>query len=704
MRSLMKILILSLIFSGSFMLRADEAPSSGMFIIDNFDNPNISGSYQVNIGDQSMLVLAGSSEKLNGKSSLELSYYLKSTLPTGISVGLDRTFIKEGPLNIKTARVLFISVKGDGSGNQFKISFIDGDDEIWEYVNKDVLNSVRWETLEIKISEFKLAGNSVKKNGQFDLDAIKGYGITIYNLYSITAQGVAVKASQGIILLNNFYANAFADANRQDQQVVKDKPVQVNVSESPVKLGGAIYNEYFNVPDTINNIKHWARVDINAHYAEFNAKVVLAGEAQDFGESAYRKDENNKYTGQIVQNYPTALVPFIQVKANNLSAYIANITVGNLLFEYSRYTFSPVIGYDDTWGIEKVTPDWGYKGLSAEGSLPFLNYHAFFIKQAYDSYTYGARLSRHITGKEKYNISSLDFKFYYVNSQDTAVFTNDNSIKKTGADQVYSLDVATRFFNNKIGLEGFYAYNDFMQSGQVNDTDPLKPVYQQALVKKVVQFDDGLKTKLIIDSLFLNNLYITYEFRHLGENFKPKNRMEPILFDDIDSDQNGHNILAAYRIKGFVLTGEFDALKRISNSKFYRNRRSGNLSCTMLKNLLISYLLEWKREYYEYVSTRSAYSTGRDDQILAQEFYVKAQIRNNFDLGIKLRNEDVKWPSEDKTFNTQSVYLKSNLYLANNFLVFAETRVTRFGDVSWYSPGYNPYIDNFVRVGALFNF
>ena len=40
------------------------------------------------------------------------------------------------------------------SGNLFKISFIDGDDEVWEYVNKDVLNSVKWETLEIKPSEF----------------------------------------------------------------------------------------------------------------------------------------------------------------------------------------------------------------------------------------------------------------------------------------------------------------------------------------------------------------------------------------------------------------------------------------------------------------------------------------------------------------------------------------------------------------------
>lgn len=714
MRSLIKILFISVLLlagqgPGKALFGAGE-PEPGIFIIDDFESPNSYENYQVNQQDQSVLNLSASPDRMKGNLSLELSYYLKSTLPTGASVALERYYTSKDLLNIKGAGRFGILVKGDGSGNVFRLTFIDSDNELWEYENKSVLHSVKWEPLFVNYSDFRLAENSPRKNGAFDLDAVRGYRITVYNQFSRTMQGVAVKSSQGIILIDYLYAQIFAEGALDKEEPPEEEEeeaapeIKAAPGEGRVKFSGSIYNEYFSVPDKINELKHWARIDMTAHYGKMSGKVVLAAEAQSFGDSAYRKDENDRYTGQIIQNYPAAVIPFIQVRANNIADYVGNITLGNLLFEYSRYTFSPTMGYDDTWGIEKVTPDWGYKGASIEGNLRIMSYHAFFLKQALDSSTFGMRLNRHFNAFRAIEMSSLDLKFYYVNSQETARFTNDNSIRKSGRDQVASLDLAARFLDYKVGLEGFFAYNDFSRTGQVSYADPYEPVFQQALAEKINERDEGYKARLILDSLLLSGLYMTYEARHLGENFKPKYRMEPILFDDIDSDQNGHNVLASYRLWGFTLTGEFDELKRISDAKYYRHRRSGSLACSALRNLFLSYFLEWKREYYEYVSMRSYYNTARDDEITAQEFYLKAQIRYNFDLGFKLRVEDVKWPAEDKKFNSQSVYIKSNYYLANNFLIFAESRMSRFGEVSWFSPGYNPYIDNFARAGVMYNF
>ncbi len=687
----------------SYFKPLNAQKKAGQGIIDDFENPNPYKNYQVKTEDLSSLILNNSSDRVKGFYSLEMAYYLKRSLPSGSSVVLERYYKEDASLNLKNLVKFSIAVKGDGSGNVFKLSFIDRSNEIWEYENKGILHSTKWETLSLSLSEFKLSKISLKNNKVFDLNGIKGYKITIYNMQSKTIQGVAAKSSQGSVLLDNFYAvmKGREAVELPEDEIVKD---EVMIKESPIKFAGILYGEYFSVPDEFNELKHWGKIDINATYDNISAKIAIASESQNFGDAAYRVNENEKYTGQVHQEYPNAVIPFIQLRVNNISDYINTVTFGNLWFEYSKNTFSQVIGYDSIWGIEKVVSDWGYKGLSAEGNLKVLNYHSFIIKHSYDSYTYGFRLNKFFNRNKKINLSSLDIKFYFIGAEDTAKNTNENKIIKFADDHVYSIDIASRFFDYKVGLEGFIGYNKFKKTGQVDYVNPFEPVFQQALYRSISKEDSAYRVKAILDNLIINDVYIAYEYRHLGEDFKPKYRREPITYDDIESDQTGHNILASYWIWGFTLTGEWDDLIRISNKDFYRDRISGSISCNKIRNILITYFSEWKREKYEYTSTRSYYHTSRDDEIIAQELYLKAQLRYNFDIIFKLRIEDVKWPEHGEKFNTQSLYMKSNYYLANNFYIFGETRITRFGDVTWYSPGYNPYIDNFVRVGTRFNF
>lgn len=695
------------IFINSLPLQAQQ----NTLLIDGFEDPNPYNNYQLSKGDQSGLSLNASSDKKNGKYSLEMVYYLKSTLPTGTYVSIVKYFDEENQLNLKDLLRFSLSVKGDGSGNLFKLEIIDGSDEVWVYENKNVLNSTRWENIIINLSDLSLSEEGPKNNKVFDVENIKGYRITLYNTYSKTVQGQAVKASQGSVLLDDLTAILKGIVEKP----VEEKEVKRAEEPSPINLSGSLYGELFHVPDKANQLygttgkkieaMHWGKVNIDANYGNVSGKIVLASEAQEFGNAAYRENENDFYTGQVHQNYPQAIIPFIQLRLNNLSEFIGNITIGNLWFEYSRYTFSPTLGYDDIWGVEKVMPDWGYKGASVEGSLQqIINYHTFIIKHPYESYTYGLRLNRRFGKFKAIEMDSVDIKLYYVDSEDTAKFTNEDTIKKSGHDKVYSGDLAARFLKGQIGLEAMYAFNDYLKQAQVDYNNPYQPIYQQALDQKVDEKDSAYKAKLIFDSLLLNSLILSYEYRRLGENFKPKNRMEPITFDDIDSDQTGHNALASYRIFGFNLTGEFDELTRISNKDYYRKRRSAGLGTSQFKNIYIFYLYEWKREIYKYTSMRSSYHTERNDEIVTQEIYFKAQLRYNFDLILKLRNEDIEWPTESKEFNNQSVYVKSNYYYSNNLLFFAETRISRFGDNSWYSPGYDPFIDNFVRIGTMFNF
>lgn len=673
--------------------------NSNKIIIDDFESLNPYKNYQLNKGDESGITLNISSDRINGNRSLELNYYLKSSLPTGTYVAIEKYF-KEGEyLNLEDLVKFVISIKGNGSGNILKIVFIDGSDELWEYENLSVLNSTIWERLSIYLSYFQMQ-ESTKNNGVFDADKIKGYKIIVYNTYSKTIHGKAVKSSQGSILIDYFYTVL----KGAEEEEIKGKGIEGQLEKiSPINFAGALYGEYFKVPNEKNELKHWGKIDINANYEKVSAKMVIASESQNFSHAAYRVNEKDVHTGQVHQNYPQAVIPFIQLRVSQISKYIRNVTIGNLRFEYSRYTFSPTLGYDDIWGIEKIVPDWGYKGISTEGSMEFLNYHGFIINHSSDSYTYGVRLEKLINNIDILKMNFFNIKLYYVASGDTVQSTNDNTCKKAGDDQVYSIEVASRILNYKIGIEGFAGYNIYNKYAHVDYSNPFQPVFLFSLDEKILEKDIAYKGKILFDKLFLPNLLVSYEYRYFGEDFKPKYRLEPNVFDDIESNLIGNNVSANYRIWGFTLSGEFDELTRISNKKYYRKKRAGGIGYNKLKNVFLSYFAEWRREYYAYVSSRSYYSTSRDDEVFSHELYIKTQLMNNLDFGFKVRSEDIEWSSGER-FNMHVFYFQSHYYFSSNFLIFMETRITRFYNIESVNTGYYPYADNFMRIGTMFNF
>ncbi|MBU1077009.1 MAG: hypothetical protein KKH98_06945, partial [Spirochaetes bacterium] len=375
MRPLSFLIILLLLFNITGQIAAQTDPNR--FMIDDFETSNPYNNYQVSKGDQSGLSLNTSSDRKSGNYSLEMVYYLKSTLPTGSYVALEKYFKEDQYPDLSDLVKFGVWVKGDGSGNILQIELIDGSDEVWVYENKGVLNSVKWERLSIDLTDLKLSDTSLKNNGVLDAGQIKGYRIRVYNRSSKVVQGQAVKSSQGNILIDDLHAVLKGAVAKVEEEVIEKKPVKKMEEESRINLSGSLYGEFFHVPEENNQLYnttgektdlfHWGKVGFDANYDKISAKFVIASESQEFGNAAYLKDVNEKYSGQVQQNYPEAVIPFIQLRANNLSDYINNITFGNLWFEYNRYTFSPTLGYDDSYGLEKVVPDWGLKGISAEG-------------------------------------------------------------------------------------------------------------------------------------------------------------------------------------------------------------------------------------------------------------------------------------------------------------------------------------------------
>ena len=680
-------------------------------VIDEFERVNPYTRYRIVTEEESHLYLSISSVAHSGSYSMQMEYSLSTTKPWGCYVGVLMK-MKKKVLDWSGVEKIGIWVKGDGSDNIFRISFVDGSDEIWFYEDKNILHSSKWTLLSIPITKFKLFKGGEVNNEVFDINELKEIRFDIIGKTSKTVHGKAAIVSKGAILIDHFYIEG---AKLEPELVTlpeEKKYFQIQLGpKANINFNGMIYTEYLNIPYqqnltyNRNEFASWAKIGINANVERYSAKIIIASEFQRFGESAYRENEFSEYTGQVHPNYPSAVVPFIQFSANKVTPFIGNITVGNLYFTYTPYTFCPTFGYEQEWGWKRVIPEWGYKGISTEGNISVVHYHTFLIKQPYNSFAYGSKISTHfkdvVIGKTKFNV--INARLIYVGDRETALCTNDNKIKDVSQDDVYSVDISVRFLNYKLGLEAFCGYNKYKKEAVVDYSDPLNPIYLNR-VKNILSVEDpAYKVKIIFDNL-LPYLLLTYEYRYLGTEFKPKYRKEPIIFDDIDSDQEGHNIFFIYSLYGFIFSGEFDVLTRLCNSDYFRRRYSGGIETYKIKNLNIFFHYEWRREYYKFVSNRSYYITERDDKINCYEFGVKSQLSSDFDVRFKIRIEDVKWVDEPKQFNTQSLEVKANYYITSSFYCYGEYRTTRMGHPEWFSLGYDPYFDNFLRIAAEFKF
>ncbi|MBN1384559.1 MAG: CIA30 family protein [Elusimicrobia bacterium] len=652
-----------------------KATRSAKVLIDGFERVNPYNMYITIEGGDSELNLTSSRIVHDGDYSMELEYKLETVQPWGTFVAARCQTIKT-PLDWSGVKDIKIWVKGDGSDNIFRINLIDGSGEIYTCDDIEVLSKAAWEQVVMPIEKFVLSEKSIRSDKKLDINSIAGYEIVIAGKSGTDSPGA--KTSYGRVYVDHLYITGIGIkvVTATPPDIYKKLGVAIQRIGN-VDFTGVLYTEYFNSPEEKGRLSHYGKIKSNIIIDNYSGIFEIASQGQNFGEAAYY---NLTSSGTSVESRtPSVEAPNIQVMANNISPNVSNITCGNLWVDYSPYTFTPV---------------WGYKGLTAEGDYNRVNYHTFFIKGRYETFTFGSRMKTFWKGIRTTVIG--------VYSEDSAKIPSSDAkwqIEKTAKDFVYTAEFNTGLFTDRLKLTGIYGYNEYHKYAEVDySADPYSPVYNYTLQKSVSLGGGMWRGRLELTDPVLRGLGIRYEYRDVDENFKPKYRQDPDGFDDSTTDQYGHNAYISQRYKGLVVSYEYDELHRKTSSKYFRFRDVYGIGYYGVQGMDISCTYESKKDKYDYTSDRSEFhADNRDDELSAQEVYIRNQLTGNISVWFKIRRELYIWRASNTENETDSMQTKLEYFLTGNAKLFAEYKVTNYPNTDWEPQGW-PFDDNFFKI------
>ena len=170
-----------------------------------------------------------------------------------------------------------------------------------------------------------------------------------------------------------------------------------------------------------------------------------------------------------------------------------------------------------------------------------------------------------------------------------------------------------------------------------------------------------------------------------------------MYYDDTDSDQFGHNFIVTQRKGGWIASGEYDTMKRHSNTDYYRHKYKWSVGYFGYRGLDISLTQDVRREIYKFTSNRSTFSTDKNDKLIGTEVYFRAQMTSRIAGWVKPRQERIWHPASNNNYTSDSLQARLEYYIANNAKMFAEHKTTRY-DQAVNEPVGSPYDDNFTRV------
>ncbi len=673
----------------------DEASTTfvGKVTIDSFERANPTDLYLVYEGDESSLKLSASRVSKDGDYAMELEYLLSTSRPWGSWVAAQWN-AKEVVLDWRGAQEIKLWVKGDGSGNIFRFFIKDSDGERYYYEDREVLKSTRWVQVAMPVARFIMEKESDSRNRILDLDQIRGYAFMVLGSGgSSTSSGV--KNTAGKITVDQLYivGQKMSAAWAVPPKVVDTEKIRL-LRIGNIDFNGQILTEFLNAPEQKSTVFSSGKLITNGKIGNYSAKLELASESQEFGESArYSLDESTRAGVTTVNRFPAAQTVNIQAIANNVSPYLTQLTVGSQFIDYTPFTFAP---------------EFGYKGLSLEGDVDFVNYHAFILKHRYDSYTVGSRVKGLWQG-----IRATAVTVYYretakiansATQSGTSLTTNSNlELQDVQNDWTYTVDSERLFLEDRVLLGGTFGYNKYTQRASADRSDPFNPVFGSALEPALIVDGRMARGRFGLQDLSVPGLKLNYEYRSVDTEFKPRYRQLPINFDDLESDQRGHNFRVTEKIRGFQSSFEFDTMERNSNKDYYRHKFAWAVGYYGFHNLDVAFNQEFRREEYQFVSNRTAVSYNANQKIAVSEIYMRAQLSPQLTLFFRPKREDIVHPATGLTFSNESLYGKVEYYPITNIKVLGEFRTSHYG-VKTQEPQGQPYDDNFVRLKLEFNF
>jgi hypothetical protein len=658
------------------------ASLANITLVDGFERTSPFDAYQVFQGDESTLNLLSSRLVYEGDYAMELEYKFSTSRPWGSWVSAVRHL--RDPLDWSGVQEVKIWIKGDGSENDFRFRFTEPDGEAWEFVADDAFESTTWHLVSMPLNRFRLV-TPTETNGTRDLGQVSSYQIDI--LSPTSEQTTGAKTTFGRVYVDRLYV-----AGERIRAVQAAPPETVPHLRLAVPTVGNVdfslnaFTEYTFTPEEKSRVNHIAKLITSGKVGNYSARVEFASKAQEFGEAS-------AFVGSSVTStenrFPEAEIPSFQVMVNNLSPYLSNVTMGNIFVDYSPYTFAPV---------------FGFKGASAEGDYDRLNYHVFALKHSLNSFSAGNRLrliSPHwrLTAYTVYWEQNARLADPSVTSGGNLADANASVLElvRVAQDLVYNLEVERKLLRDRITLRGLYGRNEYHQSATADFSDPFNPVFNEELARKLNPKGDIWRGKIQTDGLPWRGLALAYEYRDVATAYKPRYRQNPVAFDDVESDQWGHNLRATQYYRGWVFSNEYDTIRRHSSNDYFRHRYNWGIGHFGFRGLDVAFNQEYRREIYIFTSDRSGFTTDKNEKVIASEIYVRSQLTPRMAFWIKPRQERFWHPATNFNFVNDILHMKLEFYMSTHARLFAEHRISRFGEEAFEPQGF-PFDDNFTRI------
>jgi hypothetical protein len=194
-----------------------------------------------------------------------------------------------------------------------------------------------------------------------------------------------------------------------------------------------------------------------------------------------------------------------------------------------------------------------------------------------------------------------------------------------------------------------------------------------------------------------NGLSVAYGYRDVGTEYKPRFRQIPVFFDDTDSDQRGHNVRLAQYVKGWVLSNEYDTIRRNSNKDYYRHQYTWGIGRYGYKGVDVLFSQTYRRQLYFYTSDRSSFVAVQNEKVIISDFYVRVQMSPRMAVWFKPHEERIWHPGDNTTQVFDSLQFRLDFFVSSNARFFVEHKNSRYGDAVLEPVGF-PFDDNFTRA------
>lgn len=684
MKKILFLLLIPMIVSTTVVFAEDEA-SLGVRVIEDFEANNPYGFFSVRALDDSSVDLFVSHKAKVDAGALQVNY----TLKTSRSVPSQVEFKRE-PTETDWSQFTEVAmrIRGDASGNIFKMFIIDDDEEVYEYEDHNILLTDTWSEFRAPLESFILTTAGNIGNKEIDVSNIRLVGFTI--------KGRTPETVSGIVLLDDFIGLGPDLPQRAKPKVGLPKgkvKMGTNVTakskfRNTPEAGDEWFNE-FNLKFTGQAANYSAYIEFSPSFQEYGQSVV----ANEFGSSSI----SGTQSGGSYQVTQTVNTPNFQITATELP-YLTSLQIGNLWVDYGPYVYSPV---------------WGYQGITAEGKLGekerSLDYHGFVIKHRYDSYTYGTRANIKWLGFEQRvmlvysNLMAKKATGLYDSSSVTSS-PSDLKTAKIFDDTVFYYELQRRF-GNALVLKGVYGADTYRCDAYADLTDPLNPLFLGKRPNSARINETGF-LKIGRAEIYPPNigLAIHYEYRDISDKYMPRWRTDRTNYDNDWGNQKGNSLYFSQDLPfGFIGSGLMVDIRRVADDQYYKRSRRFGISHKPYKGVEASFSREYLDDKNYHTETRYGFSTYRNYEVYINEFYASYEFSQSSRLNSKYSVWKGRDRGSDKNISNHSISMRAEQYLTSNAYLSGEYIYTQYGAASD-APTGEPYSDNRILVEMRLNF